>query len=1114
MPASFQCADCGRALNSQAALQRHQRIHSAEASSAARPAHVCHLCDLSCQNLEDLIAHLGTHRPRTPPRPRGAHRCGHCPKSFGSAFGLRRHVRASHAARQHYTCPRCRFNPTSLALLHEHYKRCHASERLCDRCGESFRTAQKFWRHTPACRQRAVPTFECVFCREAFPDARTRLIHQKTCYRRACHVALLQERDAAACGFAPPAEQGCQGGGAAPRVEEGEAMVQATPPPAPAPAWTSTFALQGAAEVHTLPVMNQTDLNAALIDSKQALVAKLASMLETSRSGIKFWIVARTTVSKEEPGAEDEGVVIREEEKALRSSAQVLHMVPENIVPQLEAAFLEILQNAESLFMEGSNWVISGIHALEVCAGRFQPLRGGGSFLPLPDWLKPKRSLTNIQNTGSDDCFRLSVIAGLRDDLGRRNRTRPQHYAPHVDELEMGDLEYEPFRVADVPKFEELNPTISLTILALVIDEDEPEDAQPNPVLAAVAARRLQAEGFPIASDGSGDEGEGEEEEEELGEVVGEEDGLERGAGGAAPDEALGLDGDVPSKVKQPKNHHIIVKYSPREKKQNHITLLLLEDRERGKSHFVLVNKFHAFLASLRKSRRSIFFCCYCLGPIYKQAKLEEHEKICRDFGAQKVDYPRGLASFDRPQWKKQQRCAFSVYYDFECALKKLADEERPYRTQEHVPVAFSLIAIDWEGNFVEEVVKHGPEEDDITGQFLSELLRLEERLWQRRTHHPLRMSAAQQRLFDSTTHCQLCGDRFEEEGQPGARRAKAKVADHDHLVAADNLRYVCCSSCNSAMQMQSFLAVIGHNANRYDLHCIFRGIIAHDELRRKATQIEILPKTVDTYRSATIYLRNGRQLKFLDSFQFVASSLDEISKSLEEADLETLKAVYPAEDQRVLLQRKGVFCYEFVESYRSLTETRALPSREQFYSSLSGGLPSEADYARAVEVWEGLGCQSLLDYCIHYLRTDVILLSAFMTKYRKMIFSKYGLEVNHFVSSSSLSLQCMFKFTKAQVQRISDPTKHAMFTVGAKGGYSAIHKRYSEANVPGTPDYDPTKPQKHIMMFDINAVSFPLSFVFFFFFVCISAALFFFLNYLSVFLSYGFLFMPCRCTA
>ena len=67
-------------------------------------------------------------------------------------------------------------------------------------------------------------------------------------------------------------------------------------------AWTSTFALAGQAQVHTLLVEGETDLNAALIRLKQELIRKLEGLLLAAVTGLRWWLVAQVDVSRPEPG--------------------------------------------------------------------------------------------------------------------------------------------------------------------------------------------------------------------------------------------------------------------------------------------------------------------------------------------------------------------------------------------------------------------------------------------------------------------------------------------------------------------------------------------------------------------------------------------------------------------------------------------------------------------------------------------------------------------------------------------------------------------------------------------------------------------------------------------
>jgi len=51
------------------------------------------------------------------------------------------------------------------------------------------------------------------------------------------------------------------------------------------------------------------------------------------------------------------------------------------------------------------------------------------------------------------------------------------------------------------------------------------------------------------------------------------------------------------------------------------------------------------------------------------------------------------------------------------------------------------------------------------------------------------------------------------------------------------------------------------------------------------------------------------------------------------------------------LLTRKGIFLYKYIDCVEKLEETELLP-RDSFYSSLTGHIVSEDNYAHAVNVW------------------------------------------------------------------------------------------------------------------------------------------------------------------
>ena len=72
----------------------------------------------------------------------------------------------------------------------------------------------------------------------------------------------------------------------------------------------------------------------------------------------------------------------------------------------------------------------------------------------------------------------------------------------------------------------------------------------------------------------------------------------------------------------------------------------------------------------------------------------------------------------------------------------------------------------------------------------------------------------------------------------------------------------------------------------------------------------------------------------FKDSVQFLLASLDELVKANPEESFKLTKKDY-SQDEFNLLFRKGVYPYEYMDSWERFDET-ALPTIEKFYSSLT----------------------------------------------------------------------------------------------------------------------------------------------------------------------------------
>ena len=169
-----------------------------------------------------------------------------------------------------------------------------------------------------------------------------------------------------------------------------------------------------------------------------------------------------------------------------------------------------------------------------------------------------------------------------------------------------------------------------------------------------------------------------------------------------------------------------------------------------------------------------------------------------------------------------------------------------------------------------------------------------------------------------------------------------------------------------------------------------------------------------------------------------------------------------PEENKRQLLLKKGIYPYEYMDSFERFGETK-LPEKEKFYSSLSGQGITDEEYAHAKQVWETFGCRNLGDYHNLYVALDSALLAELFENFRKVCQEKYGLDPAHYYSAPGLSWDALLKKTGVELELLTDMDMHLMIERGMRDGISMASKRYAKANNPRVEGYDPTQPTNHL---------------------------------------------------
>ena len=192
---------------------------------------------------------------------------------------------------------------------------------------------------------------------------------------------------------------------------------------------------------------------------------------------------------------------------------------------------------------------------------------------------------------------------------------------------------------------------------------------------------------------------------------------------------------------------------------------------------------------------------------------------------------------------------------------------------------------------------------------------------------------------------------------------------------------------------------------------------------------------SLQTIQSDTFPFPDGR-LKFLDSMQFLSGSLDKLSAQMKPEQFFQFKKCYPNEAVRKLLTKKGTYSYSYMNSMARFEEN-SLPNDEAFYDDLKDKPISKKEREHADNVWNGLGCKTMLDYHNHYLQSDILLLADVFETFRKMSLDTYKLDPCHCYSLLGLSWDAMLRYTKVEIELITDLDMYQMVERGIRGGIS-----------------------------------------------------------------------------
>ena len=491
--------------------------------------------------------------------------------------------------------------------------------------------------------------------------------------------------------------------------------------------------------------------------------------------------------------------------------------------------------------------------------------------------------------------------------------------------------------------------------------------------------------------------------------------------------------------------------------------------------HYVLIKDLKVLVNKIRglSPRAGSVICRNCFHICSSDAIYQRHISSCREHDAATIIMPD--SSKNQLHFKNLQSkwfVPFVFYFDFESLIKPVQrctnNPEQSYSDtlEHHEPCGFCLVAV--ELNNPKPVFIKVERSENCMKSFAELLQQLAKDVYGRKQQN--RYFTGQAPDCDDTV-CWLCEQSLE---------PSDKVLDHCH--ATGQFLGFAHSKCNLRRRTVNYIPVVAHNLSNYDLHHICKNLhYFSDDCR-----IQVIPLTDEKYISLSIgvkvetYLDSRgveknvyEYLRFIDSYRFMASSLDKLVSFLPRDRFTLLDLSFPNRSpaELELLYQKGHYPYSYFDSHSKFNENR-LPTREVWGNSLHGGKVtiSAEEIQHAEKVFTTFNCENLGDFHDLYLTCDTLQLACVFEEFRRMTYSTYGLDSAHYFTCSNLSGDAFLKVSNTTVELLTDREHLEIAENLIRGGVASVFsKRLCTMNNEYLSCYDEMKASTYGIMLDAN---------------------------------------------
>ena len=493
-------------------------------------------------------------------------------------------------------------------------------------------------------------------------------------------------------------------------------------------------------------------------------------------------------------------------------------------------------------------------------------------------------------------------------------------------------------------------------------------------------------------------------------------------------------------------------------------SIYLLRVTDDKNSHFIYIKNISHLFKSFSKNKT--IFCDKCLST-FTPLKMKTHQCsiVENDDFKTVIEYPNETEYMQMTAMKRKNKliAPFIITADFEAFVIPNNDEKKIHI---HKANSYALQLIcSFDPQYNKLLQYRG---DDCVEHLITTLLKIKKKcdrtlLELRRINKIPFLTKEEEIQFQLAKKCYLCECDFTD---------SPKVRDHCHY--SNKYRGASCNNCNlhftgvtvnkrgeQKIKLED-LVIIFHNLRSYDGNFIIQ------HASKFCKNIKVLKQSFEKFMTFSFC-----GLKFIDSFLFMSSSLDNLTESLKTNNADKYENFIfmkqHFKENAELMIRKGVYCYEYAQN-KEVFLLKGLPEKKHFYSQLKNAEITNEEYSYAQLVYNTMGCKNFGDYHDLYLKTDVLLLADIFQNFRCSAISKYKLDPANYLTAPSMAWDAMLEMTKIKLGLIHNDETRILFESNKRGGIvQAGGTRHAFANNKYMKNYDDTKESSFISYLDMN---------------------------------------------